>query len=160
MDATELLTTLAQLGVALAGFSGIVVVLGARANGRWSARERQLLSALLAASGSVILWSLLPLLLLASELSDHRVWLVSSGSWVVGQVAVLALRSRQAVRDREARAEDRVLVVSLFLGGVTALAVQVANLRLAVAWPHLAGVSWHLAVSFLVFVRLLQPSPR
>jgi hypothetical protein len=153
---TDLLVTLAQLGVALAGFSGIVVVLGARASGQWSARERQLLSVLLAASGAVILWSLLPLLLLASELPERRVWLISSGTWAMGQVVVLALRSRQVVRDRGARGQDRILLVSAFLGGVAALGVQLVNLRLTVAWPHLTGVAWHLALSFLVFVRLLQ----
>jgi hypothetical protein len=55
MNATDLLTALAQLGVALAGFSGIVVVLGARATGRWSSRERELLVVLLGTSANVVI---------------------------------------------------------------------------------------------------------
>ena len=159
MNATDLLTTLAQLGVALAGFSGIVVVLGARATGEWSSRERRLLSVLLAASGAVILWSLLPLLLLASQLPERSVWLLSSGSWVIGQLAILALRARQVAQDRDVRRQERTFLLAAFLGGVTALSLQLVNLVwLGVAWPHLAAVTWHLSLSFLVFVRLLQPT--
>jgi hypothetical protein len=161
MNATDLLTTLAQLGVALAGFSGIVVVLGARASDRGPLGERQLLSVLLATSGAVILWSLLPLLLFVSQLPDRRVWLLSSGSWVIGQVGVLTLRVRQVAQDRSALSQERGFVTFGFFGGVTALAVQLVNLLwLGVAWPHLAAVTWHLALSFLVFVRLLQPPTR
>jgi hypothetical protein len=157
MSAENLLTTLAQLGVALAGFSGIVAVLGERARGEWSSRERQLLSVLLATSGGVILWSLLPLLLLASQLPERRVWLFSSAGWVIQQVAILALRARQVARDPAVRAQERGFLVFAWLGGVAALAVQLVNLAwLGVAWPHLAAVMWHLALSFLVFVRLLQ----
>jgi hypothetical protein len=160
MIATDLLTTLAQLGVALAGFSGIVVVLGARATGEWSPRERRLLSILLGGSGAAILWSLLPLLLLASQLPERRVWLLSSGSWIITQVPVLAVRTRQVAQDRDARSQERGFVIFVFLSGVTALAVQLVNLLwLGLAWPHLAAVTWHLALSFLVFVRLLQPPP-
>jgi hypothetical protein len=158
VNPSDLLTTLAQLGVALAGFSGIVVVLGARASGDWSARERQLLSVLLATSGAVILWSLLPLLLSASQLTDRRVWLLSSGSWAIGQVGILVFRARQLARDPSAFAQDRGLAITAFCGGVAALGVQLVNsFSWGIAWPHLAAVTWHLALSFLVFVRLLQP---
>jgi hypothetical protein len=157
MNPTDLLTTLAQLGVALAGFSGIVSVLGTRASGEWSSWERTLLAVLLATSGGVILWSLLPLLLLASGLAEGRVWRLSSASWVVAQVAVLSHRVRQVVRDRDTRTQGGVLVIAAFLGGVSALVVQAVNVWLAVAWPHLAAVTWYLLLSFLVFVLLLQP---
>jgi hypothetical protein len=160
MNATDLLATLAELGVALAGFSGIVVVLGARETLEWSSRDRQLLSALLATSGGVILWSILPLLLLVAELPDRTVWLLSSGSWSIGQFVVLAIRARQFSREPETRIQERGFAMLAFSGGITALAVQLVNLWLGVAWPHLAAVVWHLALSFLVFVRLLRPPPR
>jgi hypothetical protein len=160
MNAADLLTTLAQLGVAMAGFSGIVVVLGARATGQWSSRERELLSILLGASGAVVLWSILPLLLLAADLSERRVWLLSSGSWCINQGAVLVVRARGLARDREAQTQERSLVIFAFLGAIIALAMQLANvIWLGVAWPHLAAVAWQLALSFLVFVRLLRPPP-
>lgn len=156
MSATDLLTTLAQLGVALAGFSGIVVVLGARATGQWSSRERQLLGVLLGTSGSVVLWSILPLLLLAAEVSERRVWLLSSGGWCLPQMAVLVVRGRTV--DRDAWAQERGLLMLAFSGGICAVALQLANLIwLGVAWPHLAAVAWHVELSFAVFVRLVRP---
>jgi hypothetical protein len=160
MNASDLLTTLAQLGVTLAGFSGIVVVLGARAAGQWSSREQQLLTILLGASGSAILWSILPLLLLAAELPERRVWLVSSGIWCINQAAVLVVRVRGLAQDPDARTQERSWVIFAFLGSITALAIQLANLIwLGVAWPHLTAVVWQLVLSFLVFVRLLKPPP-
>jgi hypothetical protein len=160
MNAADLLTTFAQLGVALAGFSGVVVALGARPTGQWSSREQQLLTILLGTGGGVILWSILPLLLLAAELSERKVWLISSGSWCLAQGAVLVVRARGLARDRDAQTQERGLVTFAFLGGISALAIQLANLIwLAVAWPHLAAVAWQLALSFLVFVRLLRHPP-
>ena len=38
------------------------------------------------------------------------------------------------------------------------VAAQLVNsVWLGVAWPHLATITWYLAVSFIVFVRLVQP---
>src|SRR5262245_39180355 len=128
MSATDLLTTLAQLGVALAGFSGIVVVLGARATGQWSSRERQLLNILLGSSGSVILWMILPLLLLAAEVAERRLWLISSAGWCIVHTAVLMVRARAATRDRESAAQERGLMIFAFSGGIAALSLQLANL--------------------------------
>jgi hypothetical protein len=159
MNATDLLTTLAELGVALAGFSGIVVVVGARPAGVWSAREQVALSVLLAASGGVIVWSIVPLLLLTAEVPGRSVWLFSSGSWFVGDIATTVVRIRQFARQPEAMAQGWGFNILSLLGETAALAVQLANLWLGVAWPHLAAVSWHLALSFLVFVRLLRTPP-
>ena len=156
MHANDLLTTLAQLGVALAGFSGVVVALGARARGEWSPRERGLLRVLLERSGAVVLWSLLPLLLLAAELTERRVWFLSSTSWVIVQGAYLVRGVRLVVKNPSIRRERTFLIPS-FVGTVAVLAMQITNLFwLRVAWPHLAAIMWHLALSFVVFVQLLQ----
>jgi hypothetical protein len=98
-------------------------------------------------------------LLLAAEVTERRVWLLSSAGWCIVQVAVLAVRAR-GLRDQTARTQDRSLMISAFVGGISALGVQLANvIWLGVAWPHLAAVAWYLALSFLVFVRLLRPTP-
>src|SRR4030095_7834119 len=155
MDANGLLTTLAQLGVALAGFSGVVVALGARARGQWSSRERGLLLVLLERRGAVVLWRLLPLLFLAAELAEPMVWFLSSTSWVIVQGAYLVRGVGLFAKNPSVRRE-RILSI-LFVGTVAALAVQITNLVwLRVAWPHLAAITWHLAVSFVVFGQLLQ----
>jgi hypothetical protein len=41
---------------------------------------------------------------------------------------------------------------------VVSVAAQLVNcVWLGVAWPHLATITFYLAVSFIVFVRLVQP---
>ena len=60
MTAESLLITYVQIGVAISGFSGIVVSLGNRGRGEWSYRERQLLYVLLRMSGGCTLLSAYP----------------------------------------------------------------------------------------------------
>jgi hypothetical protein len=156
MDATDLLTTFAQLGVGLAGFSGIVVVLGSRARGEWSSHERRLLDQLLADSGEVILWSLFPLVLLIAGVGEPTVWLLSSASWALTHSAIFLLGVR-AVRQATGSLQNPGLIIYAFVAAFAAIAAQIANVAwLRVAWPHVAAVSFNLTLSFLVFVQLLR----
>ena len=53
------------------------------------------------------------------------------------------------------------MIAGAYTGSVVCMAAQLANcVWLGVAWPHLATLTWHLALSFLVFVRLVQPEAR
>ena len=83
MTAESLLITYVQIGVAISGFSGIVVSLGNRGRGEWSYRERQLLYVLLGMSGGCTLLSALPLILASTGLAEPTVWSASSGCSVV-----------------------------------------------------------------------------
>jgi hypothetical protein len=162
MDPNDLLTTLAQLGVTIAGFSGIVVALGSRARGEWSERDWRLLAALLETSGAVVLWSLLPMLLLAAELPAPRVWLLSSASWALGYIAILA-RDARKIAQNPRRDADRGLILLVYVTVGGALVLQAVNLLwMRVAWPHLAALTLLLALSFVAFLQLLQheASPR
>jgi hypothetical protein len=151
----DILTTLAELGVAVAGFSGIVVVLGERVRGE-SPRDRPLLDALLWASAGVVLWALAPLLLLSAQLSERTTWVVSSAGWSVQQSLVLALRAYQIRRAPDVRPE-LTFVVPVSLGGVSALGLQLASVAwLASAWPHLVALVWWLVLSFVIFLRLMR----
>ena len=78
MTAESLLITYVQIGVAISGFSGIVVSLGNRGRGEWSHRDRQLLYALLGMSGGCTLLSALPLVLATTGLAEPTVWSASS----------------------------------------------------------------------------------
>ncbi|MET0500556.1 MAG: hypothetical protein ABW172_03425, partial [Candidatus Binatia bacterium] len=56
---------------------------------------------------------------------------------------------------------ERWLLAGGFGGGVVCVALQLVNcVWLGVAWPHLATITWYLALSFIVFVRLVQPEAR
>ena len=161
MTAESLLITYIQIGVAISGFSGIVVSLGNRGRGEWSYRERQLLYVLLGISGGCTLLSALPLILASTGLAEPTVWSVSSGCSVVLELGLMVNRARQVVRDADMLARERWMVAVGFGGGVVCLALQFVNcVWLGVAWPHLATITWHLAMSFIAFVRLVQPEAR
>jgi hypothetical protein len=161
MTAESLLITYVQIGVAISGFSGIVVSLGKRGRGEWSYHERQLLYVLLGTSGGCTLLSALPLVLASTGLAEPTVWSASSGCSVVLQLGLMVARARQVVRDADTLARERWMLAGGFGGGVVCLAAQLVNcVWLGVAWPHLATITWHLAMSFMVFVRLVQPEAR
>ena len=107
MTAESLLITYVQIGVAISGFSGIVVSLGNRGRGEWSHRERQLLYALLGMSGGCTLLSALPLILASTGLAEPTVWSASSGCSVVLQLGLMVARARQVVRDADTLARER-----------------------------------------------------
>ena len=161
MTAESLLITYVQIGVAISGFSGIVVSLGKRGRGEWSYHERQLLYTLLGMSGGCTLLSALPLVLASTGLAEPTVWSASSGCSVVLQLGLMVARARQVVRDADMLARERWMLAAGFAGGVVCVALQLVNcVWLGVAWPHLATITWHLAMSFIVFVRLVQPEAR
>jgi hypothetical protein len=158
MKVDLLLATFANLGVALAGFSGIVVALGGHARGEWSSRDRYLLTALLASSGGSALLSVLPLVLASAQLAEPTIWVVSSGSAIVLQASLFAFRLRNIAGYADMRTRERFLLIAVYAGGAAFMMVQLVNcVWLRTAWPHVATIGWHLAISFTVFVRLVLP---
>ena len=79
VDHQDLLQTLAEVSVALAGFSGVVTVFGRRHTGEWDSADRLHLSFMLETSFAVLFLSLLPFALLAVELSPRSTWTIMSG---------------------------------------------------------------------------------
>ena len=153
-----LLATFASLAVALAGFSGIVVVLGGHARGEWSSRDRYLLTALLTSSGGSALLSVLPLVLDSAEIAEPTIWMISSASAVVLQAGLLAVRARRISRDADTRIRERVVLIASYGGGSAFMILELVNcFWLRTSWPHLGTIAWHLAISFTVFVRLVLP---
>jgi hypothetical protein len=159
MNPQDVLLTLAQLGVAVPGFSGIVVVLGERARNA-TALGNAFLDVLLYGGIGVVLWALVPLVLLSAQLPTETVWIASSAGWSIQQVLIIVLRAYQ-VRHTSTQTSrpDTVFLAFVFLGGTILLALQIANVVwLASAWPHLAGLVWWLMLSLVVFLRLMRAS--
>jgi hypothetical protein len=69
---TEILQTLAEIAIALAGFSGVAIAFGGGIKGLPSVR----LSLLLSLSGEVVLFSLIPMLLLV-RLDESQSWVLA-----------------------------------------------------------------------------------
>jgi hypothetical protein len=76
----ELLSTIAEVAVTLAGFSGVIFALGNREGGKLSAKEESGLTHMLLTSFGPVLISLFALLLLKSSLEDDQAWRISCGA--------------------------------------------------------------------------------
>jgi hypothetical protein len=162
MDETQVLVGVAEVAIALAGFSGLVVVFRARES--WSAVDRSGLTALLLLSLATAAFAFLPLTIWEIAGSEDRVWRASSALWSIGDIGfVVWLRSRAARLRRADPAMPGLLprgqfnLVSLGVFPLFA-ALAVTN---AVFWgaftPYLAVLVWGLAGSGLQFARNIQP---
>lgn len=154
------LSTLAEVAVAIAGFSGIVSVFGRRSAGQWTTAERNRMLALLVLSLTALLFCLLPFVLLAIPVSESTCWRSLSLVAVVPRVAFLARLLPVAVEaSRLARREREVSLVvsaSFLVGDLLVIAALLANgLALGVAWPYLAMILWVLAEASVSFARLV-----
>ena len=79
IEYADTLHTLAQIAVALMGFSGIVVVFGERTASKWTAEESMSLYALLAPGVTVLFCSFVPILLSAVLEEPVVSWRISNG---------------------------------------------------------------------------------
>ena len=76
----ELLGTIAEVAVTLAGFSGVIFALGNRSGGKLTAKEESGLTHMLLTSFGPVLISLFALLLLKSEIGIELAWRISCGA--------------------------------------------------------------------------------
>jgi hypothetical protein len=164
MDGSDALQTFSQLGVALAGFTGVAIVLGGRAAGTWDYVERGQLRQLLESSLAVVLLSLLPLVLERFAWSEADLWRVSNG---VACAAGLALGASYWIWYWRGDAA-RYPWVGRLLGWLTtplvaALLVLQACVALGViernaAAPFFAMLLWLVTVSSVNFIYLVWPN--
>jgi hypothetical protein len=85
MNEADTLQTFAEVGVALTGFTGIVVVFGSRSHGDWSPVELANLYDLLWASLNVVFFAFLPLIMVAVMTAD-AMWRVLSGVFALAEI--------------------------------------------------------------------------
>ncbi len=84
------LQTIAELSIALAGFTGIVAALGRRAQGEWEPLERARLESLLWAAVGGVVFSMAPSVAASSSLSEATIWRVGNGVFGFLHVAAAA----------------------------------------------------------------------
>lgn len=147
------LSSAIETGVAIAGFSGIVVVLGRRELGEWSPIERVRLRSLLGASFAAVSFSFFPFVLFSAGLSPQATWRL--GSAVVG----LLFGSMAVIRFRQFRAAAPAIATQdwlTFLVVTVVVSLLFINaIRAAAPWPYLLAVLANLGLAISQFVRLL-----
>ena len=156
-DPVETLRILVEASVAIAGFSGVVVVFGRRATGEWSELERTRIRNLLGTSFTVLFLSLVALLLLHSGIEPKTTWRVGSAAWSVSATynLILVLRGHRSARGDPQRSST-ISVVLMIGASVIVLGLNLANaLVLGRFWPFLTALIWLFAGACYTFSRLL-----
>ena len=151
LPAEVVLTSAIQVGIAIAGFTGIVVALS---RGRHiSARERISVSILLLASIATVTLAFLPMIFLNAGVSERATWMTSSILFLIYFVSVISYRVHQFRKSRVSMPPQVSLGIAFL--GISAL-LQVANaIFMRESWPYLILVVSYVIYTFLVFAYLL-----
>jgi hypothetical protein len=160
LQGEEILQTIAEVSVAFAGFTGVVVAFGRRPQPGVSTVNAHAFKAMLASSLQALLFSVLPFLFAASGLSEPRLWRVASAFMLLGLLAGAAVDVYFARRTDpvEWTRFDRAFQVLIPLFGLAAVIGQLINLFGGVEHPfapYLGGLLFFLFFSSVMFVRLL-----
>jgi hypothetical protein len=162
MPEEPLLFTLAEVSIALTGFSGVVVFLGRRASGQWSETDQTRFWSLIESGLMALLMSLLPFAVRQFDPSPNMLWGVSSGivavPSAVGFIAWLR-RARRAmlVSDPEASPLLGIIAMIGWTGIVVALVLNGLGIGLQRSFgPYLMAIFWYLFLACLLFLRLLR----
>jgi hypothetical protein len=154
----QVFTSAIEAGIAVAGFSGIVVVLGRRAEGQWSPSDRVRVTLLLQTSFAAVGLSFLALALDGAGMAEPTIWRVGSACYSL--YAVLAVLPR--VRLFRTMADTDPSFAPTLANGLVVVVFSVAALQaynavvLGVGWPFALAVIVELVVALAIFVRLLQ----
>lgn len=155
----ETLRNFAEIGIAIAGFSGITAAIGSRSLASWSSAERLQMLSLLETAGLVVLFSLVPQVLHRVLESDQHLWTTSNGLYAVTHAAhsLLAVRrGRSIARLGPARAASETRRYAPFMwAGVALIAVQLGVTAFgdlaSLEFVYLIVLSWHACVSAIMF---------
>jgi len=162
MEPETILTSVIEVAIGIAGFSGIVAALSQK--GSTISEEGHLyLRVLLTASFLCIFFSFLPMLLIAAGIDKKLVWVLPSGLWVGAFILVFIYRVIELSKTG-ANFVRRPVVLLTAVCGLSAVGLCVTNvLILESDWPYLVAmvlVLFAAAFSFvaLLYELLLQPA--
>jgi hypothetical protein len=155
----SLFTSTIEVGIGIAGFAGIVAVLGHRSTGEWTRADRGRMAILLQTSFATVLLSFFPLLVSGTVADRGVLWSICSGAYAaytVLSVVIRIPRVRELRKDPANEIDDAYLYL---VSSAVAISVvlQLANIVwLRTGWPYAAGVLWTMTLSFTMFVRLMR----
>jgi hypothetical protein len=161
VEGSDYLYACVEAGVAVSGFSALIIAFRRREPAQFSAFDRQLVASLVERGLMAAFFSLLPILLFGLGLSERFVWLLSSGSFVVYGVSIV-MRTWRPLRLDRAGSQFLsgplcylLMTVALTLISVQALHAIGLGLKQSVWW-HLLAVTWFLASAGYLFVFVLR----
>ena len=160
MEGADALGLIAEIGIAIAGFAGVIATLRAP-GGKMGSYEATRIGTLLGQSATVVLLALLPFALHFAGLSIRAIWVVSSSAMavlVMTAVLVMLRVFKTVVPERE---EDRTpgskfVGVSVIATTTGIVALQLGNLTsLQQLWPFYVGLLALITQSLFGFAYIL-----
>jgi hypothetical protein len=100
MDETQVLTSVAEVAIAIAGFSGIVAVFRRTDEGSWPPDVRLRLTLLILSSLTTAAYAFLPLVVWEILRSEDRVWRASSSAWAIFAICFIVWARSHVARLR------------------------------------------------------------
>lgn len=155
----ETLIGITEIAVALAGFSGVVVVFGSRDASGWHPGDRLRLGFLIESSFTAGGIALLALLLYYFYLeTPATAWMITSGTWALYMLFSL-YSSHRRIKENSAIHDD----IDEFANGLVTvifcslILVQIGNVFVWTAFgPLMAALCFNLAGSAMQFARLIK----
>ncbi len=159
MEGADALGLIAEVGIAITGFAGVVAALRAP-GGNLRPYPAFRIGVLIGLSASVVLLSMLPSTLHFAGVSGHSIWRLSSSVMVLLIVAMQLGSILAVVRLRRAREEGPpgLRFFGPFIAATYAsiVALQVANIAFQQQlWPFHLGLVLMTALSLVVFAYIL-----
>lgn len=152
MQPSDLLLTVAQIAIGLAGFSAIIVTLNPKPISEWDVTDRLNLRLLVQVSFVVLFFSLLPFIL-AVPFGIGDSWFY--GLWLYGIYHIVDVSSFLLRMTKET---PSIFRITAFVGlCVAASQVGIALLGTSILreTAYVTTLGWHLCVIFMAFVLLL-----
>jgi len=164
MEPGEALGIAAQVGVALAGFAGVVVVFRRESVHEWSGVDKLRLRLLLANSILPLSLCMLGLLLLTIKPMPPGIWRWCSCIALIANLLFVRATTKIFPRlDLQNLQRERVTRFIFYLFGalgVAAMFLQVYNISLpGVFWPFFAGIVYQLLTAMAQFARMILLLP-
>ena len=158
MQFEQVFTSAIEVGIAIAGFSGIAAVMGQRARGTWSGVELGRIALLLQTSFMAIAFGFLPLVLDGAGVAEPVIWRIGSGCFVLYILVTAPLIFRRTLRVRDTDGSVSMGLFKVVFPFMLAFAAfQAYNAAvLHAGWAFVLAVMLELAMGFSMFVRLVR----
>jgi hypothetical protein len=159
VEGADALGLIAEVGIAIAGFAGVVAAFRAP-GGRIRPYAAFRIGVLIGWSASAVLLSMLPLTLHFAGVSGHGIWTVSSSVMVLSIVAISLFAVRAVSRLERAGEEGppglRFFVPFTAATNLSIIGLQIANVAFQQQlWPFHLGLLLMTAYSLAVFAYIL-----
>jgi hypothetical protein len=154
MQAFDVLSILAQLAIAITGFSGVVSVFSPNAGATLGNPAYVRLVSLLTASLSAFVLCVVAILLLIASIQEEIVWRIVSLLVALERAAWLSRFVRNRIVFLDAGQTLFFFYIFSAGGAIAVLLASVNAAALGMFWPFAYCVVWYLIESSFVFVRL------